>query len=165
MTIFNHYWISKGLLFIFRSSTGSWRPKHEGPGHNSAPEYVQAKRAQVSVAFPFPHALDLKPRSVNVLFPLPLSPDRNRMFSNTVSQERCWGKTVQVQVTGSRWRSSESLLTSQQVEVLILLHCLQQRSVKSQLNTHRPQIHSVEDYLQKLPGNSAFRARLQITAL
>lgn len=70
MTIFNRYWISKGLLFIFRSSTGSWRPKHEGPGHNSAPEYVQAKRAQVSVAFPFPHALDLKLRSVNVLFPL-----------------------------------------------------------------------------------------------
>lgn len=41
-----------------RSSTGSRRPKHEGPGHNPAPEYVQAEGAQVSIGqcrlLPFP---------------------------------------------------------------------------------------------------------------
>lgn len=65
-----------------RSSAGSRRPQHEGPGHNSTPEYVQTEGAQVSldtvVPSLFPSCPGLVAAPVKpLIFPPPLSPNRH----------------------------------------------------------------------------------------
>lgn len=65
-----------------RSSAGSRRPQHEGPGHNSTPEYVQTERAQVSldavIPSPFPSCPGLVAAPVKpLILPPLLSPDRH----------------------------------------------------------------------------------------
>lgn len=119
-------WLSNSVwsTSVFpRSGTGSRRPKHEGPGHNQAPEYVQAEGAQVSIEyfhpFPFPLCLWLVAEThfKPLIFSPPLSPYRSSVFPDVILFGCCYDK---LWILGWRREVGGEIVIVSQLEVLFL---------------------------------------------